>query len=165
MICFLEIVAVLSGIIGLLGCILPVLPGPPLSYAGLAIMYFWANPLLADGSFEITGRFMLTWFLITVVVTLLDYIVPVFFTKITGGSKEAVRCSIAGTIVGLVFFPPFGIIAGAFLGAFFGEMIFHSKGLGASLLSGLGSFLGFMFGTGLKVAASGMMMYYILKFI
>ena len=95
----------------------------------------------------------------------MDYIVPVFFTKITGGSKEAVRCSIAGTIVGLVFFPPFGIIAGALLGAFFGEMIFHSKSLGASLLSGLGSFLGFMFGTGLKVAASGMMMYYILKFI
>ena len=165
MVCFLEIVAVLFGIIGLLGCILPLLPGPPLSYVGLVIMYLWANQPAADGSFEITGRFMLIWLAITVVVTVLDYIVPVFFTKVTGGSKEAVKGSIVGTLIGMVFFPPLGIVVGAFLGAFLGEILLNNKNLSASLLSATGSLLGFIFGTGLKMAASGIMLYYIVKFI
>jgi uncharacterized protein YqgC (DUF456 family) len=108
---------------------------------------------------------MLVWLGITVAVTILDYIVPVLFTKVTGGSKEAVRWSIAGTIVGMLFFPPLGIILGAFVGAFLGEIIVHNKNLGASLLSGMGSLLGFVFGVGIKLAVSGMLMYYILKFI
>lgn len=159
----LVCLAVIFGIVGLLGCILPVIPGPPLSYAGLLIMYLWGNGSEPDN--EITGRFMLVWLAITVIVTVLDYIVPVFFTRITGGSKEAVRCSIAGTIIGMLFFPPFGIIIGAFAGAFLGEMIMNNKKIGASFLSATGSFLGFVFGTGIKLAASGLMMYYIIKFI
>ena len=165
----IVIIAVALGFIGLLGCIVPVIPGPPLSYLGLLVLYLWHNPAqdaclsLAAGG--ITGKFMLIWLGITVAVTILDYIVPVVFTKVTGGSKEAVRWSIAGTIIGMLFFPPFGIIIGAFLGAFLGEIIVHNKTLGASLLSGIGSLLGFVFGIGIKFAASGTMMYYIFKFI
>ncbi|MBR7156793.1 MAG: DUF456 domain-containing protein [Bacteroidales bacterium] len=168
---FLEIVALLFGVIGLFGSILPVLPGPPLSYAGLVIMFLWCNApvvgsagtVVAENS--ITGKFMLVWLAITVVVSVLDYIVPVFFTKITGGSNEAVRGSVAGTIIGMVFFPPFGIIVGAFVGALLGEIILNGKKLGESLLSAFGSFLGFLFGTGIKLVASAMMLYYIIKFI
>ena len=106
------------GFIGLIGCIVPVLPGPPIGYLGLLLVYLWGNP---SGITEpITGKFMLVWLGITVAVTILDYIVPVLFTKVTGGSKEAVRWSIAGTIVGMLFFPPLGIILGAFVGAFLG---------------------------------------------
>ncbi len=161
----LEIIAVIFGILGLIGCVLPVLPGPPLSYVGLVIMYLWANNTGLDGSDEITGRFMLIWFAVTTVVTVLDYIVPVYFTKVTGGSREAVRCSLVGTLIGLFFFPPFGIIIGAFLGALVGEILLNNKNLGASLLSAFGSFLGFICGTGIKFAASGIMFYYIVKFI
>ncbi len=150
--------AVILAIIGILGCIVPAIPGPPLSYIGLGIMYLWHNQ---EGN-EITGRFMLIWLGITVAVTIIDYIVPVMFTKLTGGSKEAVRWSIAGTIAGMVFFPPFGIILGAFVGAFLGELIVNNKNIGASMLSALGSFLGFIFGTGLKVATCAMMLYYII---
>ena len=160
---FIEIIAVLMGLVGLIGCIVPVLPGPPIGYFGLLLVYLWGNPSgITD---PITGKFMLVWLGITIAVTILDYIVPVVFTKITGGSKEAVRWSIAGTIAGMVFFPPFGIILGAFVGAFLGEIIVHNKNLGASLISGLGSLLGFVFGVGIKLAASGMMLYYILKYI
>lgn len=170
------IIAVALGFIGLLGCIVPVIPGPPLSYLGLLVLYLWYDPVQDTGIISgfdpgfgatggITGKFMLIWLGITVAVTILDYIVPVMFTKVTGGSKEAVRWSIAGTIVGMLFFPPFGIIIGAFLGAFLGEIIVHNKNLGASLLSGMGSLLGFVFGIGIKFAASGTMMYYIFKFI
>lgn len=163
---FLEILAIGLGIIGLLGCILPVIPGPPISYIGLLIMYLWVNTPLASGAGnEISGRFMLIWLAITIVVSILDYLVPVMFTKLTGGSKEAVRGSIAGMLIGIVFFPPFGILAGAFLGALLGEMILNGKKIGASFLSALGSFLGFVFGTGMKLAASGVMLYYIIKFI
>lgn len=164
----IVIIAIALGFIGLLGCIVPVIPGPPLSYLGLLILYLWHNPAQEAGvavAGGITGKFMLIWLGITVAVTILDYIVPVFFTKVTGGSKEAVRWSIAGTIIGMLFFPPFGIITGAFLGAFLGEIIVHNKNLGASLLSGIGSLIGFVFGIGIKFAACGTMMYYIFKFI
>ncbi|MBQ7998246.1 MAG: DUF456 domain-containing protein, partial [Bacteroidales bacterium] len=73
--------------------------------------------------------------------------------------------SIVGTLIGMVFFPPLGIVVGAFLGAFLGEILLNNKNLGASLLSATGSLLGFIFGTGLKMAASGIMLYYIVKFI
>lgn len=159
----LVCLAVIFGITGLLGCILPVIPGPPLSYAGLLIMYLWGNG--SEPGNEITGRFMLVWLAITVIITILDYIVPVFFTRITGGSKEAARCAIAGTIIGMLFFPPFGIIIGAFAGAFLGEIIINNKKIGTSFLSAIGSFIGFVFGTGIKLMASGLMMYYIIKFI
>lgn len=163
---FLEIIAVVFGVVGLLGCILPVLPGPPLSYAGLIIMYLWCNGPLESGAAEpITGRFMLIWLAVTVAVSILDYVVPALFTKWTGGSREAVRGSLAGTIIGLVFFPPFGIIAGAFLGALLGEILLNGKQLGESLLSAIGSFLGFIFGTGIKLVASAMMLYHIVKFL
>ena len=161
---FLEIIAILFGVVGLLGCILPVLPGPPLSYAGLVVIYLWCNGA-ADSGEAITGKFMLVWLAITIAVSIIDYVVPALFTKWTGGSKEAVRGSLAGTIIGLVFFPPFGIIAGAFLGALLGEIIINGKKLGESLLSAIGSFLGFLFGTGIKMVASGMMLYYIIKFL
>lgn len=171
----IVIIAVALGFIGLLGCIVPVIPGPPLSYLGLLVLYLWHNPAqdsciaqdacVALSAGGITGKFMLIWLGITVAVTILDYIVPVLFTKVTGGSKEAVRWSIAGTIIGMLFFPPFGIIIGAFIGAFLGEIIVHNKTLGASLLSGIGSLLGFVFGIGIKFAACGTMMYYIFKFI
>jgi uncharacterized protein YqgC (DUF456 family) len=157
------IIAVALGFVGLLGCIVPVIPGPPLSYLGLLTIYLWHDT--APDAGPLSGKFMLVWLGITVAVTILDYIVPVLFTKVTRGSKEAVRWSIAGTIVGMLFFPPFGIIIGAFLGAFLGEIIVHNKNLGASLLSGMGSLLGFVFGIGIKFAASGTMMYYIFKFI
>lgn len=161
-----QISAVGLGIVGILGCILPVIPGPPLSYTGLLILYLWANhPLPGGVDNEITGRFMIVWLVITVVVSILDYLVPAFFTKLTGGSREAVRGSVAGMLVGVVFFPPFGILAGAFLGALLGEIIFNRKNIGASLLSASGAFLGFIFGTGLKLTASGVMLYYMFVYI
>ncbi len=166
---FLDILivcgAIILAIIGLIGCIIPIIPGPPLSYIGLVLMYFFHNTPVPHGGDEISSRFMLVWLAITVVVTIVDYIVPVFFTRLTGGSKEAVRWSIAGTIAGMIFFPPLGIIFGAFIGALLAELIVHNKDLGASMLSALGSFLGFIFGTGLKLVTCAVMMYYIIKFI
>ncbi len=152
---FIDIVAVLLGVIGLLGSVLPVLPGPPLSWVGLLLLYFWG-----DG--QMTVRLLVVWAVITLVVSVLDYIVPAYFTKVTGGSRAAERLSFVGMILGILFFPPWGMIIGAFLGAMAGEILYNSKDLRGSLKPALGSFLGFLFGTGLKLTTCGVMFYYII---
>ena len=87
-----KIIAVILGILGLAGCILPVIPGPPFSWVGLLLLYFW-------GDEPISTRFLIIWLIITVVVTILDYVVPAYFTKVTGGSIAASRCSLVGLLV------------------------------------------------------------------
>lgn len=155
----LDILAVLLGLTGLAGCILPVLPGPPMSYLALVLLYFW-------GKDPISTRFMIIWLIITIIVTVLDYIVPAWFTRITKGTRAAAGFSLAGMLAGILFFPPFGMIIGAFIGALAGEWIYgKKKDLGQSLKAAAGSFLGFLCGTGLKLIASGIMLYYIVVFL
>jgi len=142
------------------GCIIPAIPGPPLTYASILLMYLFNNQ-----NYAITGKFLLVWIVIVAAVTILDYVVQPYFTKITGGSKLAIRYSIAGMVAGMVFFPPFGIIAGSFIGALIAEFVVNKKPLQNSLLAAFGAFLGFIFGTGLKLAASVTMLYYLIRFI
>ena len=115
---FIDIVAVILGIVGLLGCILPVLPGPPCSLAGMFLLFLWGSPCAQD---DITWRLLIIMLIVTVVVTVLDYVVPGWLTRVTGGTKYASRGATAGMIVGILFFPPWGMIAGAFIGALVAE--------------------------------------------
>ena len=57
------------------------------------------------------------------------------------------------------------MITGALLGAFLGELMVTNKGVWAAFKAGIGAFLGFMCGTGLKLISSGVMAYYIVSFI
>jgi len=152
----LIVLAVILGIVGILGSILPGLPGPPLSWLGLLLVYFAGAP--------ITLKVLLIWLLVTTVVTLIDYIVPMWFTRLTGGSKHAGRGAIAGMLLGMIV-PPIGIILGSLIGAFAAEMMFAQKDAADSIKSAFGAFLGFIFGTGIKLIASGLMMYYIVHYI
>ena len=156
----IQILAVILGIAGLAGCLLPVLPGPPLSFLGLLLLFF-----LPDSTMK--WSFLLLWGIIAAVVTVLDYLVPAYFTKLTGGSPAATRFALAGMLLGIVFFPPLGMILGAFLGALLGEIWYNKtdKGISGSLKPAFGSFLGFLFGIGLKLVASGIMMYYIIVYL
>ena len=148
----LGIVFMISGI---LGCVLPVIPGPPLSYLGLLLLHFTEK-------YQFSPRFLIIWALITGVVYALDYIIPAWGTKKFGGSKRGVWGSIIGLVIGLFFFPPFGIIIGPFVGAVVGELTV-GKDSNAALKSGFGSFLGFLLGTLLKLIASGMMTWYFFR--
>ena len=140
---------------GIAGCALPVLPGPPLSYAGLLLLHFTEK-------YEFTGKFLLIWAVITIVVTLIDYWIPVWGAKKFGASRPGVWGSIVGLVAGLLFFPPFGIIIGPFAGAVLGELM-AGKQSGAALKAGFGSFAGFISGVLLKLMASGMMTWYFFK--
>lgn len=161
---FIEVliytIALVMAVMGIIGCIIPALPGPPLAYASLVLLYLFDNP---DN--EISGKFMLVWAAAIAAVSILDYVIQPYFTKITGGSSLAVRYSIAGMVAGMIFFPPFGIVAGSFIGALIAELVVNKKPLQNSLLAAFGAFLGFIFGTGLKLAATVTMLYYIIRFI
>lgn len=137
---------------GILGCVLPVIPGPPLSYLGLLLLHFTER-------YHFSPRFLIIWAVLTAAVYALDYIIPAWGTKKFGGGKRGVWGSVIGLVIGLFFFPPFGIIAGPFVGAVIGELT-AGRDSNTALKSGFGSFLGFLLGTLLKLITSGMMTWY-----
>jgi uncharacterized protein YqgC (DUF456 family) len=150
----LLITGILLMILGIIGCLVPVLPGPPFSYLGILLLHFsrfgqFSTPaLIAMGS-------------IALVVTILDYIVPVWGTRKFGGSKYGTRGATIGLIIGL-FLGPLGLIIGPFIGAFVGELIFKDN-VNYAIKAGFGSLLGFLTGIGLKLAASLVMTFYFVK--
>lgn len=153
-----EILALIAGIIGIIGSIVPGIPGPPVGWAGMLLVYFGGE----NGSHPFGVTTLLVWLGITVLVTILDYIVPMQFTKMTGGTKAASRGAVLGLIVGMLL-PPLGMIVGSIAGAFFGELFAADKDVWQSFKASVGTFLGFLFGTGLKLISSGLMLYYIIK--
>lgn len=128
---------------GLAGCVLPVLPGPPLAYAGMLLMH------ITDKA-EYSWPQLISWLLLVIVLQVLDYITPLLGSKYSGGSEHGNRGCVAGTILGL-FFMPWGIILGPFLGAVLGEML-GGRDLEHALKAGFGTFLGVVFGVLLKLA-------------
>ena len=153
----IPILAVLAGIIGIAGSILPGLPGTPFSWAGLLLLYIW-------GPEDVPLKTLIIWGVITVIVSVIDYVVPMWFTKVTGGSKYAERGAIAGLILGIVL-TPVGMILGSFLGALLCEWYYTRQGFGQAFKAAIGSFLGFITGTGLKLIVSGIMMWKIIVFL
>lgn len=151
---FLLALAILLIIIGIIGCLVPVLPGPPLSYAGILILHFTRYAEYPRNLLIILG-------VVAGIVTVLDYFVPIWGTKKFGGSKYGVRGATIGLIVGLFFGPP-GIILGPFIGAIIGEMIFKDD-FKYAIKAGFGSLLGFLTGIGLKLAASFTITFYFIK--
>ena len=152
---FLLVLAILLMIIGLVGCVVPVLPGPPISFAGLLVLHFTR---FAD----FTVNFLLLMGVIALIVTLLDYMVPIWGTKKLGGSKAGIWGATIGMIIGIFFFPPIGIILGPLIGAIVAELLRDEK-FNKSFRAGMGSLLGFMLGVGLKLIASFVMTFYFVK--
>jgi uncharacterized protein len=150
----LLISGIIFMILGIIGCLVPVLPGPPLSFAGLVLLH-----LSRFGQFD--NATLITLGAIAVVVTIMDYIVPVWGTRRFGGSKYGTRGAAVGLVIGL-FLGPMGIILGPLIGAFVGEMIFKDD-IKYAARAGFGSLLGFLTGIGLKLAASFIITFYFVK--
>lgn len=143
----LVIIGFLLCIVGIIGSFLPVLPGPFTSWVGLLILHF--AQVVPDN-----WTFLGITLGISVIVWVLDYIVPAWGTKRFGGTKYGMVGSSIGLILGLLFFPPFGIIIGPFAGAFVGELVKDNNDSAKALKAALGSFLGFLAGTFIKFIVS-----------
>ena len=156
----ITVLAIVAGIIGIAGSILPGLPGPPFSWIGMLILYIWGSGTNAD---EIPMQLstLVIWGVVVVIVSVIDYIVPMYLTKLTGGSKHAERGAMIGMLVG-IFLTPIGMILGSFLGAFIAEMSYAKKDVESSLKAAFGSFLGFILGAGIKTIASVLIMWQII---
>jgi uncharacterized protein YqgC (DUF456 family) len=135
-------------IAGIVGCIVPALPGVPLSYLALVLLRF------SDKGDEVSNRLLIVWAIVTVVVTALDYIVPAWGTKQFGGSKWGTWGSTIGVIVGL-FMGPWGIIIGPFVGAVVFELL-GGKPSREAVRAGWGSFIGLLTGTIIKLICCGL---------
>lgn len=154
----MDIILIILGIIclimGLAGCILPMLPGPPVAYAALILLHLTDRVSLSTSE-------LLIGLLLVIAIQLLDYFIPMWGTKYTGGGgKWANRGSLIGTIVGM-FFLPWGIIIGPFVGAFMGA---SKDGMDntQALKAGFGSLIGFLVGTAAKFVLCG---YFIWVFV
>lgn len=143
----LIIFAIFFLLVGLLGCVLPALPGPPLSYIAL---------LLVQWAWQPFGTITLIVFaVITVVVTLLDYVIPLWGAKVFGATKTGIYGSIIGMLAG-AFLTPVGMIAGLLIGAILGDM-YAGRKLSDAIGSGLGTFVGTIAGMAVKLLVSGIM--------
>lgn len=153
---FLSILAVLFAVVGLLGCIVPMLPGPPMSYAAMI--------LVACCSYSDLGwTTMVVFFIITVAVTVLDFLLPAWMARRFGGSRAGEIGATVGMIAGFFVFPPVGILLGPFVGAVVGELVVKREDTSRAMRVGFGAFMSFIVGTGLKLIASLVMLVYVFK--
>lgn len=154
LIIILILIAILIALVGIIGAIVPAIPGPPLCFASLVIAYFTSPGYISE-------TFLLVMFVVTLAVTVLDYIAPIWLTKLGGGSKQAMWGSTLGVFIGL-FFMPWGLILGPLAGAFVGEMM-HNKDTSKATKVALMSFVAFLLTTGIKLVVSLLMTFYTFK--
>ncbi|MBC8266872.1 MAG: DUF456 domain-containing protein [Flavobacteriales bacterium] len=144
LIIFIVIILLL---IGLIGCIIPALPGPPISFLGLLVFHFFTNYHFEEDMLWLLGA-------VVVAITFLDYWLQVYGVKKFGGGRKAINGTILGLVLGLLLFPPFGIIIGPFIGAFLGAKIEAKEDTNRAIKIAMGALAGFLGGTVLKFAVS-----------
>ncbi len=127
-------------LMGIIGSFLPVLPGPPISWFGLFCLYCTTG---IDFNYWILGSTLM----VTLLMVILDYIIPAQGTKRFGGSKYGIWGTNIGLVVGIFAPIPGGFIIGPFAGALIGELIFDSKNVQRAVKAATGSLIGFLIST------------------
>ena len=122
---------------GIAGSVLPVIPGTPLAWIGLLLLYLAPSVTINYWVLGIT-------FVVMLVVTILEYVIPAKGTKRYGGTKYGIWGTNIGLVVGLIAPIPFGFIIGPFIGAFVGEYIFSKQNHTNAFKAATGSFIGFL---------------------
>ena len=130
-------------LLGIIGSILPVLPGTPISWLGLIALYLAPSLPFAWTFIIITG-------VVAIAIYILDYIIPAVGTKKFGGSRAGAWGTTIGLIVGILAPIPFGILIGPFVGALVGEMFFNETKGPQAITAAIGSFFGLLASTFIK---------------
>ncbi len=152
----MDIVWIIIGaafiIAGIVGTVVPVMPGTPLSYVGLIFLQLTEKP-----PFDLS--FMLVWALIVILVSGLDYLATIIGTQRMGGTRYGIAGCLIGGVFGLFVFPPFGLILGPIAGAFIGELI-GGKNQDHAMKAAMEAVLGFFISTFIKLIVSLTIAYY-----
>lgn len=151
----LTILGAILMIVGIAGCILPVLPGVVLNYVGLLLLHFTSRV-------EFSTDFLIGWALVVIAIEVLDYFIPIWGTKKFGGGKKGAWGCTIGVVAGIFLLPPWGIIIFPFVGAVIGELI-DNKEMKVALKAGLGAFVGFVAGTFLQVVVALVLTFFFIK--
>lgn len=138
----LLIIGALFMMLGIIGSFLPILPGPITSWIGLLILHL-------TEAIPVNKAFLITTFIIALLVWVLDYIIPAIGTKRFGGTKAGMLGTSIGLIIGLITPIPGGIIIGPFVGAYIGELV-NKADSQTALKAAFGSFIGFLTSTFIK---------------
>lgn len=133
-------------LLGVLGAFIPVLPGPPLGFAGLLLIHF------TDFA-DISQNVLYTLGILALLITVADYLLPILGTRLGKGSKHGVFGATIGLIAGILFFPPLGALIGPIAGAWLAEKV-NGKNNPEAFRSALGSFVGLLFEVALKFVFS-----------
>ena len=143
----LLIVGFILMLVGIVGSILPVIPGTPISWLGLIVLY------LAP-SIEFDWTFIIITGVVAIGIYIMDYIIPALGTKKFGGSKAGAWGTFIGLRVGILAPIPFGILIGPFVGALVGELAFNQTQGPQAIKAAFGSFIGFLASTFMKLFAT-----------
>ena len=130
--------------IGFLGTALPALPGTPLIFFGAWLIAWWSDYTI------VSGGTMLALAFLAVAGFLADILASSLGAKRVGASRRALVGATLGSLVGIFFALP-GMIIGPFIGASVGEYSYQ-RSLPKAASVGIGTWLGLLFGTALKVA-------------
>lgn len=156
----MDVAIVVFGLIlalaGIIGCILPIIPGPIFSFLALILLSWTKNWQV----FSLT--FLIVMGSLTALLIVLDYIAPALGAKKYGASKSGLWGSVIGMIIGIFFIPPWGMIVGAFVGALIGEFLAGKSGKKA-LRAGWGILIGNVLVIGLKLAFTTVALFYYIK--
>ncbi len=138
----LALIGLIMLIIGLLGTVLPALPGLIVSFAGLLLYKYGANG-------EISTIYIWIFGILTAASIVLNYVIPAKTNRKYGGTRWGSIGSIVGTILGMLFIPlPFGFLIGMFAGVFIGELLHDKNDQKKAFNSVKGAMIGFIYGTG-----------------
>ncbi len=150
------VIASLFFLIGLVGTLFPIMPGPPLIWIGMLIYG------LIVGFDVISPTFLAVQALLALTVMGVDYLFTAMGSRYFGGSKAAIWGAGGGLLVGLFFFP-IGLLIGPFIGATAAELLFRRKTRDA-VRSGIGASLGFLGALPIKLAIeTGMIIWFIFR--
>jgi len=153
----LETILLVAGsllqLLGLAGSILPVLAGPPLNFLGIILL------CLARGWDTFSRPLLFSLLTLVVISVLVDYFLPIRGAKKYGSTRWGAWGAFFGMLIGVFFFPPFGLIIGALTGAIIGELL-AGKSESAALRAGWGVLLGYFVSLIIRLIASGLMTFF-----
>ncbi|UFJ42252.1 DUF456 family protein [Brevibacillus humidisoli] len=145
---FLWIVIVALFVLSIAGIFLPVLPDTVFLWAGFLLYHFF----VADPGMGLPASFWWGMVVLSIMLFGADLLTNLYFVKKYGGSKWSSFAAVVGLLLGLLVFPPFGMLILPFLLVLAVEIGLEKKKLDSALKVAVGTLIAFLGSTVVKIA-------------